>query len=285
MLTDEASTRTTTNPQIAIGWLRLLRAGRAAFDFSKVALAAVGLIVLQVGWAALDRLFPESSAVTPAVHVLTVLPGVASAGEAATLDTLSWQFIRSAGWRLIEPVEVFATPLLSLFARGQTAGWYLHAALAILWVLIVGGIVGGAIARIAVLEVARMEKPGALCDSIRIAVCLAPDRDPALPITVDQPVCPDLWRGWAALPATGGCWVVRGRNTALHPVDTWPRHGLLAVRDGGWLAARARVGGGRGRGSAGRSEPIVQLSQSAAGQVRPLRGGCLADRDTGPGRR
>ncbi len=68
MVTEATGTEIVTNPRVAPGWPRLLRAARAAFDISKVVLAAVGLILLQTGWGALDRLFPESSAVAPALR-------------------------------------------------------------------------------------------------------------------------------------------------------------------------------------------------------------------------
>ncbi|MGB2612146.1 MAG: hypothetical protein WBC80_24490, partial [Isosphaeraceae bacterium] len=97
MLTEAASTEILTDPRVGTGWLRLLRAARAAFDISKVVLAALGLILLQTGWGALDRLFPESSAVAPELHAL---PGGALAGSPANPDPSSWEFVRSAGWRL-----------------------------------------------------------------------------------------------------------------------------------------------------------------------------------------
>ena len=40
MLTEAASTEIITDPRVGPGWLRLLRAARAAFDISKVVLAA-----------------------------------------------------------------------------------------------------------------------------------------------------------------------------------------------------------------------------------------------------
>ncbi len=192
MVADAASTQTTTSSRVGTGWLRLLRVGRAAFDISKVVLAAVGLIVLQTGWALLDRLFRGSAAVTPA---LQVLPGTTSAYKTINVYILSLDFVRSLGWRLIEPVEVFATPLLSLFMPGKGPGWYLHAGLAVLWVLVVGGIVGGAICRIALLEVARMEKPGML-RAVRFAFRYA------LPL-IATPVFPLLAIGLCAFICAG----------------------------------------------------------------------------------
>ena len=90
---------------------------------------------------------------------------------------------------------MFATPLVSLFAPGKAPGWYLHAGLAVLWVLVVGGIVGGAICRIALLEVGRMEKPGML-RALRFAFRFA------LPL-IGTPVFPLLAIGLCALVCAG----------------------------------------------------------------------------------
>ena len=108
----------------------------------------------------------------------------ASAGARTILDLSPWESIRSAGWRLTEPARVFATPLISLFALSKGVGWYVHAVLAVLWVLIVGGIVGGAIARIALLQISRMEGPGTL-GAVRFALRFA------LPL-IATPLCPLL---------------------------------------------------------------------------------------------
>ncbi len=193
MLPEATSTAITTNPPVGAGWLRLLRAGRAAFDISKIVLAAAGLILLQTGWGALDRLFPESAAVAaPAMHTL---PGGATAGTAANLDSIAWESVRSAGWRLTEPARILATPLFSLFALGKGSAWYAHAALAVLWVLVVGGIVGGAISRIALLQISQAQAPGTL-GAVRFALRFA------LPL-IAAPLFPLLAMGLCGLICAG----------------------------------------------------------------------------------
>jgi hypothetical protein len=157
MITEAASTEIIASPELGSSWFRLLRAGRAAFDMGKVVVAALGLVLLQTGWAALDRLFPESSAVVPEIDAF---PAGAASLLPAFLGRFSVDFLRSAGWRLTEPARIFLTPLASLFARGQTSGWYAHAALAVLWVVIVGGLCGGAISRISLLQLSQRERPG-----------------------------------------------------------------------------------------------------------------------------
>jgi hypothetical protein len=192
MLTEAASTEFISSPQVGPGWFRLLRAARAAFDISKIVLAALGLVLLQSGWAALDRVFPESSAVAPARQALTY---EANAGAPTILDSSSWEFLRSAGWRLTEPARMLATPLTSLFVLSKGVGWYVHAALAVLWVLIVGGILGGAIARIALLQVSRMERSGTL-GAVRFALRFA------LPL-ITAPLFPLLAIGLCGLICAG----------------------------------------------------------------------------------
>ena len=115
----------------------------------------------------------------PGLHAL---PGGARAGSRANPDPSSWEFVRSAGWRLTEPARILATPLISLFALSKGSGWYLHAMLAVLWVVAVGGLVGGAIARMALVQVSRMQGPGTLgAVRFRAAFRRAADRDPAFP--------------------------------------------------------------------------------------------------------
>jgi hypothetical protein len=192
MVTAVATTEIVTNPKVGPGWLRLVRAARSAFEIRKVVLAAVGLILLQAGWGMLDRLFPGSSAVAPELHALPVSAG---AGAPEGMDLTSWNSVRSAGWRLTEPARVFATPLISLFAVGKGPGWFLHAVLAVLWALAVGGIVGGAIARMTVVEVSRMQGPGTL-GAVRFAIRFA------LPL-IATPLLPLLAIGLCALICAG----------------------------------------------------------------------------------
>ena len=127
--------------------------------------------------------------------MLPALPGSVSAGAPARLDLSSWEFLHWAGWRMTEPARVLASPLISLFALSKGPGWYAHAALAVLWVLLVGGIVGGAIARIALLQVARMEGPGML-GAVRFAVRFA------VPL-IATPLFPLLAVGLCALICSG----------------------------------------------------------------------------------
>ena len=95
-------------------------------------LAALGLIVLHVGWFLLDRLFPGSS-----VHPNLIDWGRdPRAGAHQILNSGVWDLIQSRGSQLAEPAKLLAVPLDSLFVRGQGAGWFLHALLATLCSLV-----------------------------------------------------------------------------------------------------------------------------------------------------
>jgi hypothetical protein len=109
-------------------------------------LAALGLLLLQAGWSALDRVFPASADVTPAV-LSTWRPGVS--GDVGTVFE-----------RLTAPVRVVTAPFRALFGPRTGASAFAHAALAALWATAVWGLVGGAVARIAVVALARGERVG-----------------------------------------------------------------------------------------------------------------------------
>jgi hypothetical protein len=131
---------------------------RSAFDYRKLLLAALGLIFLRAGWDLLDRIFPNSPAVT--ASLLETAPGEPGAWLTASVPV--WEALQLAGSRVIEPARAVALPLLSLFRPGMGMAWLLHALLALFWVLAVWGLAGGAICRLAVLDVSANPKPGPL---------------------------------------------------------------------------------------------------------------------------
>ena len=157
-------------------WLRLVRALGMALDPKKLVLAAVALIVLPIGWEGLDRLFglddsrasarayaaeiPRLGDATGPWNRVEVRPAEASGSFSFALGTTftpSW----SAGpWLMTEPVRVLAGPFLRIFSSGNTIGGFAHAVLSALWGVVVGGLIGGAIARIAVVQAAREERVG-----------------------------------------------------------------------------------------------------------------------------
>jgi hypothetical protein len=140
-------------------WLRLVPAVTASLDPKRLLLAALGLILLQLGWAGLDRLLPRTRASTP-VPITRQLP---------TEHTDVLDDIRSAPWRLTEPVRALVEPFLGVFSA-RSRGWtFLHRLLAALWGVVVWSLLGGAIARIAVVQAARGERIG-LPEALRFAI-------------------------------------------------------------------------------------------------------------------
>jgi hypothetical protein len=159
--------------------LRLVGAIRLAFDLRKLVIAVIGLAALQLGWLALGRLAPASLKAMP---VLWETTGPASFEQVA----IPWTR-RGASellFRLSEPVRLLIKPLLALFDPRN--GWRttLCAGLALVWMIIVWSVCGGAIARVAVVQIATTRQTG-----IGAAVQFARKRAGSL---VVAPLCPLL---------------------------------------------------------------------------------------------
>ena len=130
--------------------------------------------------------------------------------------------------------------------------------LGLLWAIVVWGLVGGAIARLALVRVSRspgLSTFGAIRFALRHAVPL-----------IATPLCAFLGVGSAALLFAGfgllywlpaGIGGVVGGILLFFPLVLGLIMALDACRPGGGLAADARLGGGRGRGPARRAEPHV----------------------------
>jgi hypothetical protein len=155
-----------------VPWTRLFRSFRIATDPRKLLLAAVGLTLFWCGDVAISFLpFAPSPQVAPAPPWNRVAPtllfrrdGVAAADA---LDARSHSHSLFA--RVIEPVG----PLLSMgqLLFGPPTSWSRTAYLwtRLLWALALWSVFGGAIARLAALEIARDER-GGLESSVRFAV-------------------------------------------------------------------------------------------------------------------
>jgi hypothetical protein len=137
-------------------WLILPRGVRLAFGARKLVLAALGLILLQAGWSLLDVFLPDSKPATSNLFETFTLPRPEDPFGAQL-----WEASREAPWRLTEPARALTEPLITLFEWGR--GWraIIHALLAALWAIAVWGIIGGAISRLALVEVCRMRRTGA----------------------------------------------------------------------------------------------------------------------------
>ena len=122
-------------------WARLAGGLGVATDARKLILAALGVGLLLIGWSALDRAFR-----------------VPRFGPFAGPAPLAAMDLRRAS----DPVLVPMRPFLALFAIGQGTPAFVHALLAAIWAAAVWGIVGGAIARVAVVQLATGERVGVL---------------------------------------------------------------------------------------------------------------------------
>jgi hypothetical protein len=170
--------------------LRILSAIRLAFDIRKVIVAAAGLVLLQLGWSILDWMLPASADATPELSWTSGVVGLRPTG-------LHWAESsgRLATERLLEPLRLLVSPLLALVEPGASWGRMLHGLLGLLWLVAIWGICGGAIARIALLQIAKQQQM-AIADAFRFAVrsagplCLAP-------------LCPLLGLGFCALISAG----------------------------------------------------------------------------------
>src|SRR4051794_2648668 len=134
-------------------WLILPRAVRLAFVARTLVLGALGLILLQVGWSFLDVCLPDSMPLTSNLYETFTLPRPVDA-----FGVQLWEASRQAPWSLTEPARVLIEPLIALFQWGR--GWrgMIHALLAAVWAIAVWGIIGGAISRLALVEVCRMRR-------------------------------------------------------------------------------------------------------------------------------
>jgi hypothetical protein len=165
--------------------LRLAAAIRLAFDPRKLVIAAVGLVLLQVGWWLLGGLFSSAAIVTPDVR------DDAGPVSLQTAATWTWETPAQLHRRLTEPARTLATPLFSLLDPLGSWQTMVCALLSLIWVIVVWGICGGAIARIAVVQVASLRQTGvgealrfslksagllivaALCPLLMLGICAA----------------------------------------------------------------------------------------------------------------
>ena len=134
-------------------WLRLVSAVSRAADPKRLVLAALGLLLLHLGWSGIDRLAPRSGAIP-----VRAFPAVSRFPDG--MDSLPR--------RMAEPVLVVVGPFLDVFSARSDGRTFLRSLATGVWSVIVWGLLGGAIARIAMVQVARAEGVG-LFEAIRFA--------------------------------------------------------------------------------------------------------------------
>jgi hypothetical protein len=149
-------------------WLMLLRAVRIALLARVLVLGAMGLVATTLGWWAIDYVFSASQ--DPVVHgaewqktvsdwLWNSSPEFSIVTSAQSADAL---FRQVASGLAEAPVSLWlflTRPFINLFHGDLTPVGFLYFALCGVWELLVWGVFGGAIARIAALKFTRDEAP------------------------------------------------------------------------------------------------------------------------------
>jgi hypothetical protein len=168
-------------------WLSLIRCVRLALAPRMLFLAAVGLVATAVGWRVLGIVFPESSALL-AQHVVPATPDeLQSLSAALNQDDVNstWPWLtqeqrmpqlaleHGSSYPLLRPLlisgEYLSRPFRALFRADIGVAAFFYALLCALWALTIWSIIGGAITRIAALELARESRLG-LVGGLRFAI-------------------------------------------------------------------------------------------------------------------
>jgi len=168
--------------------LRILSAIRLAFDLRKVIVAAAGLVLLQLGWSILDWILPASADVTPDLSWTAGVAGMRPLGLPGTESLGTF-----AAERLLEPLRLVVWPLRALVEPGAGWGRMVHGLIGLLLLVVIWGICGGAIARMALVQIAKQRK-------LTIAEGLRFGFDSAVPLFL-APLCPLLGVAFCALVA------------------------------------------------------------------------------------
>ena len=127
-------------------WLRMFSTPREAAGPARLVLATAGIALMFAGWIAIDGAFPDAAAFAP--RIIAERPPFELLDRGEILGEIT------------EPARLIFAPFLPLFDREADLKGFLHAVLASLWTILVWSVIGGAIARIAVLRLARGERLG-----------------------------------------------------------------------------------------------------------------------------
>ena len=178
-------------------WLHLFRGFRIALDLKKITLGAAGALLMSIGWVAIAAIFagsPSASPDRPATTksetdrpVATVTKASANADRSQPLSEarrMPWHDragqglvdvyrsplnggwygpVPSSAFLVLEPVRRLTYPAKVLFLARSSAGSGL---LLTIWTLLVWALFGGAITRIAAVQITR-ESPVGLLQAVR----------------------------------------------------------------------------------------------------------------------
>ena len=121
----------------------LVRAVGLAGDARKLMLGIAGLALLVIGWRLIDSGFgidPRSRG------------GIDPGATIGLFDSGSPQRWADAAWLVTEPARIVVGPFVALFSREVGVRLWFWAVIKGIWALVVWGIIGGAIARVAVVQ-------------------------------------------------------------------------------------------------------------------------------------
>ena len=159
--------------------LLLFRAVRSAAEIPKLLLAVAGLLLMWLGWWAVGQLYisvssqplaadePLAVQIDSLVHWPSTPASVPSAAQLAGHDVSPW-------WQLLYPGPFLGSwsrisaPAVALFSRATDLKSLGFLILAIVWTVAVWALFGGAISRIAVVQLGRGERVG-LVAALRFA--------------------------------------------------------------------------------------------------------------------
>ncbi len=165
-------------------WPWLSKGVSMAFDPRKLLLGAIGIGLMGLGWFAIDSMF-AGNAFAESVFPKTGLGGPGSPYRAT-------ESVSTVPSRITMPVRVLGAPWLRVFSEDASWTEFAHAGLAGVWGVMVWGIIGGAIARIAVVEAGTTDRA-----SFLTALKFAFKRSYAL---IGSPLAPLLIVGFLAVP-------------------------------------------------------------------------------------
>lgn len=154
-------------------WLILLRSVRISLLARVLILGAVGLVAMTLGWQLLGKVFANST--DPVVEDWrentslgiwedSIHKGMPNPWVNTTARSAGEVFVSAADWSLFRgPISIWlylTRPFFQMFQAELTATGFLFLLLCGLWELLVWGLFGGAITRIAALKFTRDEAPG-----------------------------------------------------------------------------------------------------------------------------
>ena len=149
----------------AFGWTELFRGFKIALDLKKLLLAGAGLALVWLGWLLLSYIWAMGPSERP-VNPWATGPDVGVFGEADLTAPLG---VIDKGFRgVIRPVTELAGTAIMVGAAPTNTVMF-HNLCRLVWAVLVWALIGGAITRIAAVQVAREEKIG-LLEAVKFAV-------------------------------------------------------------------------------------------------------------------